>query len=78
MVVGVDGGELVGGFTGGFPSFLLVACGQGGNDLIGVHIRGGARARLEDVDGEFVVVFAGDNLVCGGDDGFTGGFVDNT
>jgi len=33
---------------------------------------------LEDVDGEFVVVFAGDNLVCGGDDGFTGGFVDNT
>ena len=42
--------------------------GEVGDHLVGVHVRGGARAGLEDVDRELVVVLAlGDRLAGGGD-----------
>ena len=37
--------------------------GQRGEDLVGVHVRRGARAGLEDVDRELVVVVARGHLV---------------
>ena len=36
--------------------------------LVGVHVRGGARAALDHVDDELVVQLAGDDLVAGLDD----------
>jgi hypothetical protein len=39
-----------------------------GDDLVGVHVRGGARAGLEDVDGELVVKLTGGHLIGGGGD----------
>ncbi len=39
--------------------------GQGRDDLVGVHVRGGARAGLEDVDRELVVELAGRDAVGG-------------
>ena len=39
-----------------------------GHDLVGVHVRGGARAGLEHVDRELVVVLARGDLVAGGGD----------
>ncbi|EMA65853.1 30S ribosomal protein S5 [Halorubrum kocurii JCM 14978] len=50
--------------------------GAVGDDLVGVHVRGGARAGLEHVDGELVVVLARDDLVGGGDDRVGGVVVD--
>jgi len=44
--------------------------GAVGDDLVGVHVRGRARPSLKHVDGELVVVLAGDDLVGGLDDGF--------
>ena len=38
------------------------AAGQGGDDLVGVRVRGGARAGLEDVDRELAVVLPGGDL----------------
>ena len=42
--------------------------GEVGDDLVGVHVRGRARAGLEDVDRELVVVLAGRHRVGGGPD----------
>ncbi len=42
--------------------------GEVGEHLVGVHVRGGAGAGLEDVDRELVVVFAGGDGVAGGGD----------
>ncbi len=39
--------------------------GEVGHHLVRVHVRGGARAGLEDVDGELVVVLAGGDRVAG-------------
>ena len=39
--------------------------GEVGDHLVGVHVRGGARAGLEDVDRELVVVLAGGDRVAG-------------
>ena len=39
--------------------------GEVGDHLVGVHVRGGARAGLEDVDRELVVVLAGGDRVSG-------------
>ena len=39
--------------------------GELGDHLVGVHVRGGAGAGLEDVDRELVVVLAGGDLVAG-------------
>ncbi len=64
MIVGVD--DAVADFVA--QQFR----GAVGDHLVGVHIRGGARAGLEDIDRELVVVLAGDDLVCGVDD-CTGG-----
>ena len=36
-----------------------------GDDLVGVHVRGRARAGLEDVDRELIVVLAGGDRVAG-------------
>ncbi|MEI2697801.1 MAG: hypothetical protein V9E94_05480 [Microthrixaceae bacterium] len=44
--------------------------GEGGQDLVDVHVRRGARTGLEHVDGELVVVEAGEHLVGRRDDGF--------
>ncbi len=41
---------------------------DGCDDLVGVHVRTGSRAGLEDVDGELIVVLAFGDLVRGGDD----------
>ena len=42
--------------------------GEVGEHLVGVHVRGGAGAGLEDVDRELVVVLAGGDRVAGGGD----------
>ena len=42
--------------------------GEVGDDLVGVHVRRGARAGLEDVDRELVVELAGGDAVGGGGD----------
>jgi len=42
-----------------------VLAGEVGDHLVGVHVRGGARAGLEDVDRELAVVLAGRDLVGG-------------
>ena len=42
--------------------------GEVGDHLVGVHVRGGAGAGLEDVDRELVVVLAGGDRVAGGGD----------
>ena len=42
--------------------------GEVGDHLVGVHVRGGAGAGLEDVDGELVVVLAAPDRVAGGGD----------
>ncbi len=52
--------------------------GQGGDDLVGVHIGRGTRAGLEDVDGEMLVAFACDDAVSGGDDSLRLLFCDDT
>ena len=42
-----------------------VLAGQGGDDLVGIHVRARARARLEDVDRELVVVLAARDRIAG-------------
>jgi hypothetical protein len=46
--------------------------GEGGDHPVGVHVRRGARASLEDVDGELPVVAALGDLVRGGRDALGG------
>jgi hypothetical protein len=45
------------------------AGGERGDDLVRIHVRAGARARLEIVDGEVLIVTARDNLGRGRIDG---------
>src|SRR5581483_10013373 len=45
-----------------------VLAGKGCDHLVGVHVRGGARAGLEDVDRELVVELPGRDAVGGGGD----------
>jgi hypothetical protein len=47
---------------------MHVVAGEGGDDLVRVHVRGRARAGLEDVDRELVVELAGRDPVGGGRD----------
>ncbi|MEJ7718115.1 MAG: hypothetical protein WKF31_09200 [Thermoleophilaceae bacterium] len=59
--------------VGGLPHVDVVVgvhvlAGEAGDDLVGVHVRRGARAGLEDVDRELVVVAAVRHLVGGGGD----------
>ena len=42
-----------------------VLAGQGRDDLVGIHVRARARARLEDVDRELVVVLATRDRIAG-------------
>ena len=42
---------------------------QVGDDLIGIHVGGGARTALQHVDHEVMVLVTGDDEVAGGDDG---------
>ena len=42
-----------------------VLAGEGGDDLVGVHVRARARAGLEDVDRELVVVLAARDRIAG-------------
>ena len=52
MVVGVNG-------------FLELSGGEGGQHLVHVHVGAGARTCLVGVDGELVVIVAGNDLVSG-------------
>src|SRR5699024_2786350 len=68
-------GEDVVGGLGGVDVVIGVhrgglGAGQGGDDLVGVHVRGGARAGLEHVDREVVIELARDHAFGGGLDGF--------
>ena len=49
---------------------------QGSDDLVGVHIRGGAGSGLENIDRELVVMFASDNLFGAFNNGVTGFGID--
>ena len=62
VVVGVNGVTRTKFAAEGFDCHV-------GDDLVGVHVGGGARAGLEDVDHESVVELAFDDALGGGDDG---------
>ena len=71
--VGCSGEGVVGGLTHVHVVIRVnlhaVLVGDGGDDLVGVHVGGGAGAGLEDVNRESIVVLALCNLGGGGDDG---------
>ena len=62
VVVGMDGGLGAAGAAEGFV-------GEVGEDLVEVHVGGGAGAGLEEVDGEFAVMGAGEDGAGGVGDG---------
>ncbi|BAC17880.1 hypothetical protein [Corynebacterium efficiens YS-314] len=51
---------------------------DGGDDLVGVHVGGGAGTGLEDVDRELGIMLAGGDLLAGGDDGVGLGGIQGT
>jgi hypothetical protein len=61
----------------GMQHLVFAACGAEdfqravGDDLVGVHVRRGARAPLDDVDDELVVQCAGTDFDAGGNDRVT-------
>ena len=67
VVVGVDRLFLVEAIAAGQLD------GPIADDLVGVHVRRGAGARLVNINGKLVVVFAGGDLARGQDDGLSEG-----
>ena len=70
MVIGVDR------FLGSKPVALNQFDCTVGDDLVDVHVARGARAGLEDVDGELVIEFSVDDFLAGGHQGLDLGLVE--